>query len=228
MSVRRLCSIAIAGLLLSPAAVAGVLERGFGQAAERHLPEDQPRTLWTYDPETASERASDELAVLELATSTPETVKLKGLVPPVRFASGVADIPESTIADLQTVLEGLADRANVRLHLVGHADDQPLSPALTARYGDNEGLSRERAAEVAEFFLGALELAGGAVSYEWAGANLPLATNDTAEGRAENRRVEVEVWYDELTDAFAQQEVVVPTDVKRIKVCRIDSLRKYS
>ncbi len=223
---RRLCAMAFAGMLLSPAATAGLLEREPGQAAERHLPDDQPRTLWTYDPDTAAERASDGLAVLELARTTPETVKLKGLVPPIRFASGVADIPTSTVADLQTVLEGLADRANVRLHLVGHADDQPLSAALAARYGDNEGLSRERAAEVAEFFLAALQLGTGAVSYEWAGAKQPLASNETFAGRAENRRVEVEVWYDELTDGVAQQEVVVPTDVKRIKVCRIDTVCK--
>ena len=40
---------------------------------------------------------------------------------------------------------------NVRLHLVGPADNQPLSGDLAERYGDNTGLSRERAGEVAEF-----------------------------------------------------------------------------
>ena len=41
--LKRLCSFAFAGLLLSPATSAGLLERDPGQAAERHLPEDQPK-----------------------------------------------------------------------------------------------------------------------------------------------------------------------------------------
>ena len=62
------------------------------------------------------------------------------LVPPIRFEVGVAEIPESTVAELRKILEGMRDRRNVRLHLVGHADNQPLSPALAAVFGDNEGL----------------------------------------------------------------------------------------
>src|SRR5436190_1601886 len=90
----------------------------------------------------------------------------------------------------------LHDRKNVRLHLVGHADSQRLSPALAAKFGDNEGLSRERAGEVAEFLQTSLKLPPDAISYEWAGDTRPVASNATPEGRAQNRRVEVEVWYD--------------------------------
>ena len=71
---------------------------------------------------------------------------------------------------------GMRDRRNVRLHLVGHADAQPLSAALARVYGDNAGLSRERAGEVAEFFQQALALPPEAISYEWAGDTRPIAT----------------------------------------------------
>jgi hypothetical protein len=87
----------------------------------------------------------------------------------------------------------MRDRRNVRLHFVGHADSQPLSGALTQVYGDNSGLSRERAGEVAEFFKLALGLPPEAISFEWAGDTQPIASNATAAGRAQNRRVEVEV-----------------------------------
>ena len=73
-------------------------------------------------------------------------------------------IPEDTVVQLSGILERMEDRINVRLHLIGHADNQPLSQRLVEIYGDNEGLSRERAGQVAQspdVFLGAegLELA---------------------------------------------------------------------
>jgi outer membrane protein OmpA-like peptidoglycan-associated protein len=41
------------------------------------------------------------------------------------------------------------------------------------------------------------------VSYEWAGDQKPEASNATEAGRAQNRRVEVEVWYDEYKQGTA-------------------------
>ena len=70
---------------------------------------------------------------------------------------------------------------NVRLHLVGHADSQPLSERLTGIYGDNQGLSRERAGEVAEFLQKALGLPPEAISFEWAGDT--AADRDERHGR---------------------------------------------
>ena len=66
-------------------------------------------------------------------------------------------------------------------------------PSLAQVYGDNRGLSRERAGEVAEFLQRALALPPEAISFEWAGDTQPIASNATEEGRALNRRVEVEV-----------------------------------
>ena len=109
---------------------------------------------------------------------------------------------------------------------VRHADDQRLSGALAQTFGDNAGLSRERAGEVAEFLQRALDVPPDAITYEWAGDTRPIAPNTSPEGRAKNRRVEVEVWYDEPKQRVAQQEVLVPQDFKRIKVCRVETLCK--
>ena len=67
------------------------------------------------------------------------TVKLTDVVPPIRFDSGVADIPQSYIESLRKALDDLRDRRNVRLHLVGHADDQPLSDAARAHLRRQRG-----------------------------------------------------------------------------------------
>jgi flagellar motor protein MotB len=85
------------------------------------------------------------MEVREVAAEELETVKLTNVVPPIHFAVGVAEIPDATVVELRRILESMRDRRNVRLHLVGHADNQPLVPALAAVFGDNEGLSRERA-----------------------------------------------------------------------------------
>ncbi|MGH8316025.1 MAG: OmpA family protein, partial [Steroidobacterales bacterium] len=217
----------LCGLMVSAVVVAqAVDESPLGQAVERHLPSDEPVTQWTQDPELLKSEAGDKFVVMAVPGEALETVKLTNVIPPIHFESGVADIPEHDVELLREVLEGIRQRRNVRLHLVGHADDQPLSEALARVYGDNAGLSRERAGEVAEYLQRALTLPPEAISYEWAGDTRPIAPNTSPEGRARNRRVEVEVWYDEPKTRLTQQEVLVPGEFKRVKVCRMETLCK--
>jgi len=199
-----------------------------GASVERHIPPDEPLMQWVHDPDYVAVERGDTLAMREVELEELETIKLASLVPPVQFESGVAEIPTSTIDELRSILARMHDRRNVRLHLVGHADNQPLSAALEAVFGDNEGLSRERAGEVAELFQAALGLPPEAVSYAWAGDAQPVASNETAVGRAQNRRVEIEVWYDEVRDAVALEEFLVPQEISRIKVCRMETVCKLT
>jgi flagellar motor protein MotB/long-subunit fatty acid transport protein len=197
-----------------------------GEPAERHLSLDQTFQQWVLDPAVLATDRGDRLETRQVLGQAVATVKLRNVVPPIRFESGVAEIPPSYVAKLADVLEGVRHRANVRVHFVGHADSQPLSGALTRVFEDNAGLSRERAGEVAEYFKTALNLPPEAIAYEWAGDTRPMASNATKEGRALNRRVEVEVWYDEKRDALRDEEVVVTEDIKRIKVCRMETVCK--
>ena len=107
-------------------------ESPLGEAVERHLPGDEQFMQWTRDAGTAATQAGDELATREVVVAAPETVKLQNVVPPIHFESGVADVPDSTSAELRRALDRVRDKKNVRLHLVGHADTQPLSPSLAA------------------------------------------------------------------------------------------------
>jgi flagellar motor protein MotB len=215
------------GLALSAAAVAQTTTQSqLGEGVERHLSSDEPVGEWVRDPATLHSEAGDEFELRDVAGEALETVKLTNVVPPIHFESGVADIPAEYVELLRKVLDDVRDRRNVRLHLVGHADTQPLSPALARVFEDNAGLSRERAGQVAEFLQRALTLPAEAMTYEWAGDTRPIATNATEEGRARNRRVEVEVWYDEPKERFAQEEVLVARDFKKVKVCRMEELCK--
>jgi len=226
MARHRTLLLACALLGAPTAGAAEVAESAAGAAVERHLPGGDAFELWAQDPQRIRTDLGDQLEQREVLADQTETVKLTDLVPPIRFASGVADIPASTIASLRTILDGMRHLENVRLHLIGHADSQPLSSELAGVYGDNAGLSRERAGEVAEFIQTALALPPEAISFEWAGDTRPVATNATVEGRARNRRVEVEIWYDRIGKRTAFEEVVVPAEIKRVKVCRMETVCK--
>jgi flagellar motor protein MotB len=217
----------IVGLLVTASAGAAEVETtDLGEPVERHLSGDRRFQEWSQDPELLDSERGDRLEVQQVVGEEVETVKLKSVVPPIRFESGVAEIPPDYVDKLARVLESMRDRRNVRVHFVGHADSQPLSDALVRVFGDNSGLSRERAGEVAEYFKQALGLPPEAITYEWAGDTQPIASNQTEEGRALNRRVEVEVWYDEVRYAPREEEVVVGDDIKRIKVCRMETVCK--
>jgi flagellar motor protein MotB len=207
--------------------VAGTREASTtGATTEKHLPKDQALTPWLLDPAIFAEDQGDRTEKRLVPEKEVKTIKVTNVVPPIRFRTGQADIPDEYVAMLRGVLEKMRGRLNVRLHFVGHADPQALIGPLKAKYGDNTGLSRERAGTVAEHFQRALGLPPEAISYEGKGDSQPVATNASEEGRAQNRRVEVEVWYDETGEKMVEKEVVVPSQVKRVKICRTETVCK--
>jgi flagellar motor protein MotB len=220
--------IVLSGTLIGslPAIAADVDEAPIGKAVERHLSTDQVFQEWVQDPERLNIESGDTIETREKLADGLETIKLSNLVPPIRFASGVAEIPDSTVESLAEILERMRDRRNVRLHLLGHADNRPLGPELAAIYGDNAGLSRERAGQVAEHIQTSLSLPAEAISYEWAGDDVPVASNLTEAGRALNRRVEVEVWYDEVREKVELEEFLVEHQLQTVKVCRMETVCK--
>ena len=216
----------IVSLVAFPSMAANVDVAPLGEAVERHMSGDEAMMQWVQDPERGDTEEGDRLETREAITDELETVKLSNLVPPIHFQTGVAKIPESTVGSLAEILGRMRDRINVRLHLIGHADNQPLSAELARIYGDNAGLSRERVGQVAEHFQTSLALPPEAISFEWAGDTRPVASNSNAEGRALNRRVEIEVWYDEVRERVTLEEFLVPHEIELVKVCRMETVCK--
>jgi len=197
------------------------------QAANGHAASNLPDNVLSEGGNTTVHAGQDEKSEpTNTQEKTVKTVKLQNLVPPLRFGSGEADIPEASVLRLKDLLSGMQGKNNVRLHLVGHSDNTPLFGQEKDKYGDNTALSRERARAAALHLQKALGLPLDSVTYEGVGESGSVASNATFQGKAENRRVEVEVWYDETPGNPADNGALAPERVDRVKVCRVETLCK--
>lgn len=125
---------------------------------------------------------------------------------PSSFVSGGSALIAGLKQRLDELVAKFKGKQNLRLEVVGHTDSQGLSAAARAKYGDNQGLGLVRARSVAEHLVQSLGLSAEGASASSQGATQPLASNDTAEGRAQNRRVEITAFYE---DGEPRQEKVV-------------------
>lgn len=201
---------------------------GTGRTVEKQLLPEDGFTPWIQDQSQLPAPKGDRVETHQVLEKNVRIIKLQNLLPPILFGSGEAHIPISYLDKVRGILNGMKDRRNVRLHVVGHTDNAQLIGEVLARYRDNMELSRERAGIAAEFFQKALKLPAEAVSYEGLGEKKPTATNNTAAGRAQNRRIEVEVWYDEIDEKLVDKKVVIPENIKRIKICRVEEMCRIS
>jgi type VI secretion system protein ImpK len=105
----------------------------------------------------------------------------------ILFESGKARVQPEFLP----IADKLADVLNNRpgpVKIVGHTDNQPLSPLN--RFKDNQELSIERAKAVAAILQTKLS-DPARLEIDGKGPDQPVGPNNTAEGRAKNRRVEV-------------------------------------
>lgn len=113
------------------------------------------------------------------ALATAGSVVLEDLV----FASGAAELAAGDYPSLRALAGWIAAHPGARLALVGHTDASGGSEP-------NIALSRARAEAVRRALVD-LGADAGAILAHGAGYLAPRATNQTPEGRARNRRVEV-------------------------------------
>ena len=85
----------------------------------------------------------------------------------------------------------LAPTQQNKILVSGYTDNAPIGPALQ-RQGitSNEILSQKRAENVIEYVV-SLGVKPDLISAQGSGDSNPVASNDTAQGRAQNRRVEL-------------------------------------
>lgn len=101
----------------------------------------------------------------------------------ITFASSSADISSGFYPTLNSLVKVFKEFDQNGIDIVGHTDS-------TGSLELNMRLSQQRATSVASYLTGQ-GVSGARISSRGVGPSQPVASNDTTEGRAQNRRVEV-------------------------------------
>jgi chemotaxis protein MotB len=132
--------------------------------------------------------ASDKAQICRLQGAIKYTVNSDLLFPSGGWE--MSDRGKQIIANMATKL---APTQQNKILVSGYTDNAPIGPALQ-RQGitSNQDLSQKRAENVMEFLI-SQGVKPDLISAKGFGEADPVATNDTAKGRAQNRRVELSV-----------------------------------
>lgn len=106
------------------------------------------------------------------------------------FEVGGAELKAEAVTLLQKVATTLLNRPGL-IYVDGHTDNVPVAnPKTKELYIDNLGLSLARAAAVARVLIDA-KIPAERLVVRGFGSARPIASNETPEGRAKNRRVQI-------------------------------------
>lgn len=150
------------------------------------------------------DKKAEELAKLESAkVETVEDINgMKAIK--VTFDSGIlfelnkSDLNEASKSSLSTFATEMKDLPDTDITIFGHTDN-------TGSDAVNERISKQRADAVSSY-LQKCGIAANRLSAEGKSYSMPVATNDTVEGRAANRRVEVYISANEEMIKAAEAE----------------------
>ncbi len=109
----------------------------------------------------------------------------------VLFDSGKANLKGSGIEVLRRVGAQLAKIEGKRIQIEGHTDNDPIGGKLKEKFPTNWELSASRALAVVHFLQSEVSIDAQRLSGAAYGEFQPAALNDTAEGKAVNRRIEI-------------------------------------
>ena len=123
----------------------------------------------------------------------------------ILFDSGRATLKEEGESTLSEIAGVLRDIPNREFQIAGHTDNVPLG--RRSRFRSNWELSAQRAVNVARFLV-EQQLPANRISAAGYADTQPVASNDSAEGRAQNRRIEIVLVpnLDELPDLSSLAE----------------------
>ena len=109
------------------------------------------------------------------------------LLATVNFASGQTGLSSTAKEMLDGIVEQIMENSDAEIHVMGHADGAPV---LKGSYRSNWDLSQARANAAAKY-LASKGIDSDRITSVGKGHTDPVAAQNTAAGRAQNRRVEV-------------------------------------
>ncbi len=148
--------------------------------------------------------AGDGIDVQQQATGIKVT-----LAETLLFPTGVSDISSGGKAIIKQLADRLKARSSLHVVIAGHTDNVPISARLATKYPSNWELSSARSISIIQ------QLVNQGVAQDRLESRAysfmrPIASNDTAEGRAKNRRIEVYL----TEDQAVAEKVTVTTETR--------------
>lgn len=150
------------------------------------------------DSENIADRLGDQLAGsglgnkgdIELEVNAQYvTMTLNGAL---LFGSGSADIRSDATEFMDKLGDVLKNYDDYNIQIIGHTDTVPMAP--NSKFADNWELSQGRAYTVLKYLIDKKGMNAKTMSCMGRGEYEPVASNDTTEGRASNRRVEIRIY----------------------------------
>jgi len=170
--IRRFPLVTIAAATLALSLTASALMAGDGQLGQVA---EALKTALAADPV----KVTQEVGSITLTSSAD-----------AMFPSGGWQVPSSAPV-LDKMLPTLSKLENMKIVVEGYTDNVPISEELkTKGVSNNLDLSAERAVSIANY-LTAHGVKPDLISAHAFGETNPVASNDTAEGQAKNRRVAI-------------------------------------
>ena len=142
--------------------------------------------FWSQNMERQKRELEQATQGTGIAVTQTQDNQLKLDIPSdISFAVGRSDIQSNFAPVLDRFAEGLRNNPNTDVRIIGHTDN-------TGSDAVNNPLSLDRAASTRNYLTGR-GIDGRRISIEGMGERQPIATNETADGRSRNRRVEIYV-----------------------------------
>ena len=153
----------------------------------------------TYNSMLAQQQAIEAALRSEIAADQVEIQQLQNgirvrMSSDLLYAEGSTELTPAGRHALDKVAPQLAQSAaqNFQIDIIGNTDNVPIGPELISRYPTNWELAAARATVVVRH-LQAQGVNAGKLEAVSNGQYHPVASNDTADGRAKNRRTDVEM-----------------------------------
>ncbi len=206
-------------MMTAPAGIGQVNTAKPGEPVERHLSSDQTFRQWSHDSNSTDQTKLIKICRLQAVCKmryregqTPRT-RVRNLVAPLRYEDESTPISDAFSRQVRQALDSLRDKRDVTVRFIGYTDGAPLTGLDESTYGNHLSLSKATANRVALAMQGILGLPASVIESDGRGTSHPLASNETAQGRALNRRIEVEFWYDDPLQELSDEPQLCPDDV---------------
>jgi len=113
------------------------------------------------------------------------------MVAKILFPSGEAEITPEGIEILTRIGEILKNTRGKIIRVEGHTDNVRITPQLQQKFPTNWELSTTRATNVVRFLQDKVGIEGARVRAVGMSEYHPVASNETEDGRSQNRRIEI-------------------------------------